>query len=52
VSGGVTPGWLIVAGLAVLVTRERRSASELAETRVGRALIAAFEPPEPPEKDE
>jgi hypothetical protein len=48
---GTLAGWLLVAGLALLGTRERRSASELAETRIGRAVIAAFEPPEPPEKN-
>lgn len=52
VSGGLSAGWLLLAGFALLVTRERRSASELAETRVGRAIIAAFEPPEPPERDD
>jgi hypothetical protein len=51
-AGDISAGWLILAGFALLVTRERRSASELAETRVGCALIAAFEPPEPPEKRE
>jgi hypothetical protein len=52
VSGGLSAGWLLLAGVGLLGTRERRSASELAETRVGRALIAAFEPPEPPERDD
>lgn len=48
--GGSLAGWLLLAGLALLATRERRSASQLAETRIGSALIAAFEPPEPPDK--
>ena len=48
-TGGAFGGWLILLGLALLATRERRSAAELAETRVGRALRAAFEPPEPPD---
>ncbi|QLD86849.1 hypothetical protein HWV23_14325 [Natronomonas halophila] len=52
VSGNLSGGWLLLSGIALLLTRERRSASELTETRIGRALIAAFEPPEPPEKDE
>lgn len=51
-SGNLSGSWLLLAGLSLLLTRERRSASELAETRVGRALIAAFEPPEPPERDD
>lgn len=50
VGGGEVGGWLLLLGPALLATRERRSASELAETRVGRALAAAFEPPEPPER--
>jgi hypothetical protein len=50
VAGGTVAGWLVVAGLALLATREHRSASELAETRIGQALIASFQPPEPPEK--
>jgi hypothetical protein len=41
-------GWLILLGLGALTTRERRSAAELAETRLGRAVRAAFAPPEPP----
>ena len=49
-SNGSIGGWLILFGLALLATRERRSASELADTRVGAALIAAFEPPEPPDE--
>lgn len=50
-AGGAVGGWLLLLGVALLATRERRSASELAETRLGRALVAAFEPPEPPERD-
>ena len=42
-------GWLVLLGLGLLATRERRSAAELAETRVGRAVRAAFAPPEPPQ---
>ncbi|WP_336135398.1 hypothetical protein [Natronomonas amylolytica] len=52
VSGSLSAGWLLLAGFGLLAIRERRSASELAETRVGRGLIAAFEPPEPPERDD
>lgn len=53
VATGSTPGgWLLLFGVALLATRERRSAAELAETRVGRALRAAFEPPDPPERRE
>lgn len=52
VADGAIGGWLILLGVALLATRETRSASELTETRVGRALIAAFEPPEPPERRE
>ncbi|ELY97267.1 hypothetical protein C482_13575 [Natrialba chahannaoensis JCM 10990] len=37
-----------VAALAVAGTRSRRSLDEVLETRVGRWLVAAFEPPEPP----
>ncbi|WP_436344060.1 hypothetical protein [Natronorubrum sp. FCH18a] len=40
---------LLVAGLATLGLRSRSSLKELLETRVGRVLVAAFEPPEPPE---
>ena len=45
---GAVGGWLLLLGLGLLATRERRSAAELAETRVGRAVRAAFAPPEPP----
>ena len=41
-------GWLVLLGLGLLATRERRSAAELAETRVGSAVRAAFAPPESP----
>ena len=51
-SDGAIGGWLILLGLALLATRETRSAAELARTRVGKAVIAAFEPPEPPERRE
>lgn len=44
-------GWLLALGVGVLATRERRSVSELAETRVGRVLVAALEPPEPPDDE-
>ena len=50
-SSGGAGGWFVLLGMGLLATRERRSASELAETRVGRAVVAAFEPPEPPERD-
>lgn len=50
VSGGSLGGWLVMFGAGLLATRERRSAGELAETRLGRALVTAFEPPEPPER--
>lgn len=49
-SGGFG-GWLVVTGIALLALRERRSWGQLRETRVGRALVAAFEPPEPPETE-
>ncbi|MFQ3318087.1 MAG: hypothetical protein ACI80F_000134 [Natronomonas sp.] len=52
ITGQAITWWLLGLGISLLATRERRSASELAETRVGKALIAAFEPPEPPEKHE
>jgi len=44
-------GWLVLVGVGLLGTRERRSAAELEATRVGAALRAAFERPEPPEND-
>ena len=50
-TGGTPGGWLVVLGLGLLATRERRSVNELTGTRVGKAVIAAFEPPEPPERD-
>jgi hypothetical protein len=49
-SEGALGGWLILLGVALLASRERRSAGELGRTRAGRALKAAFEPPEPPER--
>lgn len=49
--GGALGGWLVLGGIALLATRERRSATELAESRLGRALIGAFEPPDPPENE-
>lgn len=52
VADGAFGGWLILLGLAMLATRETRTASELATTRVGKAVIAAFEPPDPPERRE
>lgn len=48
VSGGVSGWFLVVLGGGLLATRERRSLSELAETRLGRALEGAFEPPDEP----
>lgn len=51
-AGNVSGGWLVLAGLGLLLSRERRSIAELADTRAGRALVAAFEPPEPPERDD
>lgn len=48
-SGGEVPGGpLVIVGVALLLTRERRSGSELAATRLGRALEGAFEPPDEP----
>lgn len=52
VAGRDVGGWLLLVGAALLATRDRRSASELAETRVGRALAAAFEPPDAPGRDD
>lgn len=53
VAMGGTPGsWLILFGVALLASRERRSAAALARTRVGRALRTAFEPPEPPTQED
>ncbi|WP_440764694.1 hypothetical protein [Natronorubrum sp. DTA7] len=45
-------GKLLVAGLAAIGLRSRASLGELLETRVGRGIAAAFEPPEPPERGE
>ncbi|SFC41074.1 hypothetical protein SAMN05444422_10834 [Halobiforma haloterrestris] len=39
---------LVAAVLSALGTRSERSLAELRETRLGRLLVAAFEPPEPP----
>lgn len=50
--GGDVGGWLLLLGAALLATRVRRSASELAESRVGRALLNAVEPPEAPDRDD
>lgn len=41
----------ILLGGGALATRERRSWSDLRETRPVALLIAALEPPEPPEED-
>jgi hypothetical protein len=38
--------WLVLAGIALLATRERRSVDELEGTWVGRAFL----PPDPPER--
>lgn len=49
VGSGEIPGWpLLVLGVAVLATRERRSAAELADSPVGRAVVAAFDAPDAP----
>lgn len=47
---GATPDGLtlLLLAVALLATRERRSAPELRETSVGRALAALLVPPEPP----
>ena len=45
---GVTAA-LVVAG--IVATRERRSWSELRETRPVELLVAALEPPEPPDRE-
>lgn len=42
---------LVAATLIALGTRSRRTLEELQETRPGRVLVAAFEPPEPPTPD-
>lgn len=50
--GGDPGGTLLVAlGLALLATRERRSAARLRETWAGRTLAALLVPPEPPENE-
>ncbi|ADD03761.1 uncharacterized protein Nmag_0169 [Natrialba magadii ATCC 43099] len=44
---------IVGAGIAAVGTRARHSLDEVLETRVGRWLVAAFEPPEPPaQRDE
>ncbi|WP_245724153.1 hypothetical protein [Natronorubrum texcoconense] len=50
VSQSLLLGQLLVAGLAALGLRSRASLGALLETRVGRGIVAAFEPPEPPER--
>ena len=50
ISAPLLLGQLLVAGLAALGLRSRSSLGELLETRVGRGIVAAFEPPEPPER--
>jgi hypothetical protein len=50
VGDGSLSGWLVLLGVGLLASRERRSAAKLGETRVGGALRAAFEPPEPPDR--
>ncbi|MFW5965110.1 MAG: hypothetical protein ACOCQM_09595 [Natronomonas sp.] len=50
-SSGNLGGWLVLSGIALLALRERRSWEDIGETRVGRALAAAFAPPEPPDDD-
>lgn len=44
--GGVSGWLLLVLGAALLATRDRRSTAELAEARLGRGLVGAFEPPD------
>lgn len=51
-SGDVAGGPLLVLGVALLLTRERRSASALAATRLGRALERALAPPDEPRDGE
>ena len=45
-----TAGLVVLGTAAGLATRARWSLDELLETRVAKALIAAFEPPAPPER--
>ena len=52
ISAPLLLGQLLVTGLAALGLRSRSSLGELLETRVGRGIVAAFEPPEPPEQVE
>ncbi|WP_050050871.1 hypothetical protein [Halostagnicola sp. A56] len=51
-SGSLTTGraaaLAVVSVLAALGVRSTRTLEEVLETRPGRALVAAFEPPEPP----
>lgn len=51
-SGDVAGGPLLVLGVALLLTRERRSASALAATRAGRGLEGALAPPDEPRDGE
>ncbi|ELZ01812.1 hypothetical protein C481_09837 [Natrialba asiatica DSM 12278] len=48
ISTPVVVGHLLVAGLAAIGTRSRRSLAALLDTRAGQVLVAAFEPPAPP----
>ncbi|MUV85225.1 hypothetical protein GJ631_01155 [Natronomonas sp. CBA1123] len=48
-SSGAFGRWLVLSGIALLAVRERRSWDEIRDTRVGRALAAAFAPPDPPD---
>ncbi|ELZ03343.1 hypothetical protein [Natrialba aegyptia] len=48
ISTPVVVGHLLVAGLAAVGTRSRRSLAALLDTRAGQVLVAAFEPPAPP----
>ncbi|WP_178917899.1 hypothetical protein [Natronomonas gomsonensis] len=50
-SSGDLGGWLVLSGIALLALLERRSWGEIRDTRVGRALAAAFAPPDPPADD-
>lgn len=46
-AGDAPSGWrLVAAGLALLGTRERRSAAQLADTAAGRAAVALLVPPD------
>ena len=48
-SSGAFGRWLVLSGIALLAVCERRSWGEIRDTRVGRALAAAFAPPDPPD---